>query len=670
MNAKRLTALALAALMAASTTSVALASEKVEYDLNFKQDGYYRYDEDEGRIVKAAPGYTFAPGEKIYVRLEEDDSNPDDKFPNKKSYDAYAEWKLGDSWVKDIDLVYKKGSITTPGATTTEYYIKGLSGTLASLNGTKLDANTLDSLKAKVEASNEYKTMVENELNTKYKKSAYDVTEDGQDTKYATEDEAAKASLKNAIGKKKVTGPVQYYVHNQIQYQNTTDLPAEIVSANNQGFVTNQKWYQNLTDALAEENGWYLYNTDYQTEQHIYYDSGSGAAYGEAFKDQSSRVELPMDNNYYVNVSKDAVATAGGKISYINAGSIQKEDVTKATNGVIRAATNEYYHRDKKTIETVETKQGGYFKVDGKSFLGDEEVAAGKNYGGYQVVQNVWYDDNGPSTEEKARAAAKASVDKTLQLSVANNIESKQVTGPSSTTAQYEYWVEISTKSSNSTKENDLVGTLYTGTNKNSAKDGDSFRLEVTLSNQSNNSGDKNDYKDATDYVTIEDGERAIVSFADDASDEFEVEFGDDARFVFNARGQSKLNLAYNTKYDKDFAYDYDDANIDFLTFEGEPTTNRTGTLYIYADEDSYIYEVTSKGAKKINGAKYNHDEEAWEIRTRNLTSYAISDKKLKTVDQMENGSSSDSSNKPGNNKPGSNKPGNNNDKPNPDTGR
>ena len=669
MNAKRLTALALAALMAASTTSVALASEKVEYDLDFEQGVYYRYDEDEGRIVKAAPGYTFAPGEKIYVRLEEDDSNPDDKFPNKKSYDAYAEWKLGDSWVKDIDLVYKKGNITTPGATTTEYYIKGLPDTLKALNGTKLDANTLDSLKAKVEASDAYKTMVENKLNTKYKKSAYDVTEDGQDTKYATEDEAAKASLKNAIGKKKVTGPVQYYVHNQIQYQNTTDLP-EIVSANNQGFVTNQKWYQNLTDALIKENGWYLYNTDYQAKQPIYYDSGSGAAYGEAFKDQSSRVELPVDNNYYVNVSKDEVATAGGKISYINAGSIQKEDVTKATNGVIRAATNEYYHRDKKTIETVETKQGGYFKVDGKSFLGDEEVAAGKKYGGYQEVQNVWYDDNGPSTEEKARAAAKASVDKTLQLSVDANIEPKQVTGPSSTTPQYEYWVEISTKSSNSTKENDLVGTLYTGTNKNSAKDGDSFRLEVTLSNQSNNSGDKGKYEDATDYVTIEDGERAIVSFADDASDEFEVEFGDDARFVFNARGQSKLNLAYNTKYDKDFAYDYDDANIDFLTFEGEPTTNRTGTLYIYADEDSYIYEVTSKGAKKINGAKYNHDEEAWEIRTRNLTSYAISDKKLKTVDQMENSSSSNSSNKPGNNKPGSNKPGNNNDKPNPDTGR
>ena len=143
------------------------------------------------------------------------------------------------------------------------------------------------------------------------------------------------------------------------------------------------------------------------------------------------------------------------------------------------------------------------------------------------------------------------------------------------------------------------------------------------------------------------------------------MEFGDDARFVFNARGQGKLNLAYNTKYNKDFAYDYDDANIDFINFEGEPTTNRTGTLYIYADEDSYIYEVTSKGAKKINGAYYDDDEEAWVIRTRNLTSYAISDKKLKTVDQMDNGSSSNSSNKPdsSNNKPG-------NGKPNPDTGR
>ena len=123
MNAKRLTALALAALMAASTTSVALASEKVEYDLDFEQGVYYRYDEDEGRIVKADPDYTFAPGEKIYVRVEENTQGT--KFPNKKSYDAYAEWKLGDSWVKDIDLVYKKGEVATSTTTTYDWSFNG-----------------------------------------------------------------------------------------------------------------------------------------------------------------------------------------------------------------------------------------------------------------------------------------------------------------------------------------------------------------------------------------------------------------------------------------------------------------------------------------------------------------------------------------------------------------
>ena len=40
MKAKRLTALALAALMAASTTSVALAGERVDADLDFVNDGY------------------------------------------------------------------------------------------------------------------------------------------------------------------------------------------------------------------------------------------------------------------------------------------------------------------------------------------------------------------------------------------------------------------------------------------------------------------------------------------------------------------------------------------------------------------------------------------------------------------------------------------------------
>ena len=661
MKAKRLTALALAALMAASTTSVALAGERVDYDLDVDTPvQYYRYNSDAGMLVKV-DNDDFQPGDDVYILLQENGS----PLTSKKTYNAYGTWQIGDSWVKDIDLVYRKGAISTPGATTTEYYLKGLTGTLTGLNGTKLAANNLESVKAVVEASAEYKALVENELNTKYKKAAYDVTDDGVDTKYATEEEAAKASLKNAITKSLVTGPAQYYSYNGKEYQNVSDLPSEIKSAGNTGYVTATNWYADLKAALTA-NGWYVYNSEYQSTQALYYDNSSGSKFGDAFTTQDTRTELPTDGNYFVNVSKDS-ASGAGSISFIDATDvtgIASSDVATATKQAIKAATNEYYNStDSNKLVTVETKQGGYFKNDDKSFLGTDEVEAGKKYGGYTQVENVYYDDNGPATETEARAAAKASVDKTLDLKVETNIEPKQVTGPASTDPHYEYWIKITTKDSATTKDIDVVGKVSVGTSKSSAEKDQEVSVDFTLTNA--NTNNPGSYTDREDDVYIEPGERAVVSFADDASDEFTVEFGDDAYFVFNARGQGKLNLAYNTKYNKDFAYDYDDANIDFINFEGEPTTNRTGTLYIYADEDSYIYEVTSKGAKKINGAYYDDDEEAWVIRTRNLTSYAISDKKLKTVDQMDNGSSSNSSNKPGssNNKPG-------NGKPNPDTGR
>lgn len=654
MNAKRLTALALAALMAASTTSVALASEKVEYDLDFEQGVYYRYDEDEGRIVKADPDYTFAPGEKIYVRVEENTQGT--KFPNKKSYDAYAEWKLGDSWVKDIDLVYKKGEVATSTTTTYDWSFNGkdiLDGWTAGNKG----------LASKDEA----------QIKADLKKDAANVGKyaakyiDGKYTKIPATDNAWTDNQgrywkneANAKARNNITGDIITWTIDGVQLDKTYSSKSELVAdkltqITKDDLVYNNKVYhsvETLVKELAQSKTTNIYvNT---------------ANVSNAFGNQDSFKDNKVPTNFDKEISA-YVFEVGGQKYYVKADQVnavtQDNLVTDlAISQIIKGAneTANYYVKNEDTYVADSSIQSKTKDVNQqmnekgvKRVSGDKYINKAGKEGDLFVTTDV---------DKEAKDAVNAAID-----SATIDWNTNTVTN---TTPQYEYWVEISTKSSNSTKENDLVGTLYTGTNKNSAKDGDSFRLEVTLSNQSNNSGDKNDYKDATDSVTIEDGERAIVSFADDASDEFEVEFGDDARFVFNARGQSKLNLAYNTKYDKDFAYDYDDANIDFLTFEGEPTTNRTGTLYIYADEDSYIYEVTSKGAKKINGAKYNHDEEAWEIRTRHLTSYAISDKKLKTVDQMDNGSSSNSSNKPGNNKPGSNKPGNNNDKPNPDTGR
>ena len=85
----------------------------------------------------------------------------------------------------------------------------------------------------------------------------------------------------------------------------------------------------------------------------------------------------------------------------------------------------------------------------------------------------------------------------------------------------------------------------------------------------------------------------------------------------------------------------YDYANLDFLTFEGEPAFNRTGDFYIYADEDAFVYEVTADGAKALD-ATWDEDYEAWKFRTRNLTSYVISDVELdeKTVTEDNTSSS------------------------------
>ena len=98
--------------------------------------------------------------------------------------------------------------------------------------------------------------------------------------------------------------------------------------------------------------------------------------------------------------------------------------------------------------------------------------------------------------------------------------------------------------------------------------------------------------------------------------------------FTVDVTGQGKLNLAWNTDFDKEFAAMYDYANIDFVTFEGTPAFNKTGTLYIYADEDEFVYEVTADGAKAVK-AEWNEDYEAWELKTRTLKSYAISDVEL-----------------------------------------
>ena len=655
MKAKRLTALALAALMAASTTSVALAGERVDADLDFANDGYYKYNSDTNRL-ESAKRDEFQPGDDVYLRLVEDSR---DTFTNKKTYNAYADWTIGDSWVKDIDVVYRKGDITTSTSTTSDWTFSGtgvLDGWTASNTGlaSKDDATVKAALKADTSTFNKY---VEKYISDHYDViSASDNAWTDNSGRYWKSEESAKRN--NGITAEMEAGETKWTINDhteagtfdteenlkkaltnvgptQMVYQNKVYTASELVE-----FLNNSA----PTQAIKVKADGTKIGTDYKLA------SGSDTS-GYDYDISEAYVFTVNDTSYYVDKSKL------GELSYSDlsgAGITAITDGSTVTNNWYITATKDY------VVDKAWTSKTTYGGFDSLSALLDTKGIKKLDVGGYIEKGAAEGATFAKDVDTTAKNAINSAIDSATFSWKSNTVTNTQ--------PQYEYWVKITTKDSATTKDIDVVGSIWVGTSKTSAKkekDGteDKFRADFTLTNSDPGN---DDYDEATDYVSIEPGTRAVVSFADDASDEFEVEFGDDAYFVFNARGQGKLNLAYNTKYNKDFAYDYDDANIDFINFEGEPTTNRTGTLYIYADEDSYIYEVTSKGAKKINGAYYDDDEEAWVIRTRNLTSYAISDKKLKTVDQMDNGSSSSSGSNSGSNS-GS---GSNNGKPNPDTGR
>ena len=225
----------------------------------------------------------------------------------------------------------------------------------------------------------------------------------------------------------------------------------------------------------------------------------------------------------------------------------------------------------------------------------------------------------------------------------------------------YGYAAVVYIPETTSAKDFDLAGTLSiakTSSKADDAIDQNKFDFDTTYASSAKI------YEDFDGSETLENG-GGIVEFADDCG-EIDIEFGEEALFTVNANGQGDLNLKYDTDYNSDFAAMYDYANIDFLNFPGEPSFNRNGTLYIYADEDTYLYEVTADGAKELD-AVWDEDYEAWKLTTRTLTSYAVSDVELdvKTSTDEDTDTDEDTSTDTG-----SDSSIDTSEKPNPDTGR
>ena len=186
----------------------------------------------------------------------------------------------------------------------------------------------------------------------------------------------------------------------------------------------------------------------------------------------------------------------------------------------------------------------------------------------------------------------------------------------------------------------DLAGKIQAGANSTSAKKDKGIDIELTYLPDETT-------KPLFDGGELTSGSTGIVEFDKDAG-EIDIDFEDVATFTVDVSSQGKLNMEWNTTFDKEFGKKYDYANLEFITFEGEPSFNKTGSLFIYAeDKNTFVYEATEDGAKAVD-AKWNEDYEAWEIKTRKLTSYVLSDVELdkQTVTEDKNESSKPESGK------------------------
>ena len=561
MNTKKITALALAALMAAGSTSTVFAdAADKDKALTFGSKGIL-YGEDDGVIVKDGDN-EFNPGDTIYVQLKADKDATDKEIDRMK---VYADWKVGGDHVKSVDILYKKGEVATGKV---EFEI----------NGKKLVANS-DSL-SDIEAA--IKAVAGTDLKSYF---------DGIVARDYAKNDGFKDSDK-------------WYAADAYNVINA-----------NEGFKVkaDNKYYGNAelsvyTDATFtfSANGLTLFAKEADPSDKV-----GDAAVGSGTGTTNTQVTAANVNDWKLTGKSNVVKymqPGAGVDDFVTAQLVEKVNDEKIVDKVTRLEAAGV----QKVTGTVYAKADGSLLADDSAAL-DEAVKA-----------------------EAAKVKANAQV--------ANN---------------YTYWVEIQTKDSDSTKELDVAGTLYLGTSKNKAEDKkNETGIDFTLSNRVS---DYNKPGIVEDEYTFEADKNGAVKFSDDA-EEVTLYFGEneDAWFTFNAKGQGALNFGYTLKFNKEIADLFPKANIDFISWNAEPATNRTGDLYITADEDTFLYEVTEDGIKEVKGAKYDEDEGAWHIRTRKLTSYAVSDIELDTTVKVE-GKDEASSNSSTSSKP-------NGDKHNPDT--
>ena len=132
---------------------------------------------------------------------------------------------------------------------------------------------------------------------------------------------------------------------------------------------------------------------------------------------------------------------------------------------------------------------------------------------------------------------------------------------------------------------------------------------------------------------------------------------GIDAPVTFDvkASGQDDLFLAVNEDANKKVVLANQDAKMTFVNFPGKPEFDFTGVAKFAVEDPDinyYFYQIVDDKPVKTS-ATYNKEDECFELRTRTLGSYVISDKELEAADTTEK----PTTDKPTTDKPAEEKP-------------
>lgn len=191
----------------------------------------------------------------------------------------------------------------------------------------------------------------------------------------------------------------------------------------------------------------------------------------------------------------------------------------------------------------------------------------------------------------------------------------------------YTLFIEVVTKSIGSSKSVD-ADFVFTISASSSVEIGnDEATLYETFKSGSSDNGDGDGTYTVDNYV---------YDFSD-AEGRIDIDFDNGVIFNVYVTNQKERYLEYtDDPMDYDAADEVDDrygnkATLDFHLFKGstsEKTFATAGKLYIPADKDAYIYEISGSKLRGIE-ADYDSDEDAFVVRTKTPGYYVISDKKL-----------------------------------------